>query len=98
MIQRAQTVLTDDLDGSEAVTTVRFSIDGKHYEIDLNAVHAEELRDIMAKYAAAGRKSAAGHPAAGELYSLGKVSTIMEPVAAARCRLAVHLLSPVRSG
>jgi hypothetical protein len=30
--------------------TVRFGLDGTEYEIDLNAGHARELRDALARY------------------------------------------------
>lgn len=42
-----QTTIVDDLDGSSADETIRFSIDGSSYEIDLNAEHAEELRETL---------------------------------------------------
>jgi len=47
MAQKIQTLFVDDLDGSEAEGTVRFGLDGAHYEIDLSAVHAEELRSML---------------------------------------------------
>jgi hypothetical protein len=50
MAQRIQTLFIDDLDGSQAEGTVHFALDGAHYEIDLNAVHAEKLRTAMARY------------------------------------------------
>ena len=56
MAQRIQTLFVDDLDGSEAEGTVRFGLDGTHYEIDLSAAHAGELRSALAPYAQAGRK------------------------------------------
>jgi hypothetical protein len=56
MAQKIQTLFVDDLDGSDAEGTVRFGLDGAHYEIDLNEVHAGELRSILAPYAKAGRK------------------------------------------
>lgn len=59
MAQRTQVVFTDDLDGSEAVGTVHFALDGKSYEIDLNEKHAKQLRDSLAKYVEAGRKVSA---------------------------------------
>lgn len=43
----AQTVivqLTDDIDGGEADETITFSLDGRSYQIDLNATNAERLR------------------------------------------------------
>jgi hypothetical protein len=56
MAQKVETVFIDDLDGSEAESTVRFGLDGSEYEIDLNAVHASELRNALEKYIGAGRK------------------------------------------
>jgi Lsr2 len=52
--QKIQTLLIDDLDGSEAEGTVRFGLDGTEYEIDLNAEHAQAL-PLSAKRRAGGR-------------------------------------------
>ena len=57
MAQKIQTLLVDDLDGSEAEGTVRFGLDGTEYEIDLNAKHAKELRNALARYVGAGRRA-----------------------------------------
>jgi hypothetical protein len=54
--QKIQTLYVDDLDGSEAEGTVRFGLDGTEYEIDLNAGHAQELRDALARYVSAARR------------------------------------------
>jgi len=64
--QKIQTLFIDDLDGSAAEGTVRFGLDGAEYEIDLNAGHAEELRDALARYVGAARRTggAARRPAA----------------------------------
>jgi hypothetical protein len=56
MAQKVQTLLVDDLDGSEADGTVRFGLDGTSYEIDLNAEHARQLRDALTCYTAAARR------------------------------------------
>lgn len=45
----------DDLDGSKGADTIRFSLDGTEYEIDLNGVHAKKFRKAVKPYAAAGR-------------------------------------------
>jgi hypothetical protein len=42
--QKIQTLFTDDIDGGPAGGTVRFSVDGTEYEIDLGAGHARVLR------------------------------------------------------
>jgi hypothetical protein len=54
--QKIQTLFIDDLDGSAAEGTVRFGLDGAEYEIDLNAKHAGELRNSLARYVDAGRR------------------------------------------
>ena len=60
MAQKMQTLFIDDLDGSEADGTVRFGLDGADYEIDLNAAHAQELRDALAHYVSAARRAGGG--------------------------------------
>jgi hypothetical protein len=55
--QKIQTLFIDDLDGSTAEGTVRFGLDGTEYEIDLNAGHAKELRDALARYVDAARRA-----------------------------------------
>ena len=64
MAQKIQTVFIDDLDGSEADGTVRFGLDGTEYEIDLNAGHAQALRDALARYVQAARRAGVERPAA----------------------------------
>lgn len=56
MAQKIQTLLIDDIDGSEAEGTVRFGLDRASYEIDLSAAHAAELRGALARFITAGRK------------------------------------------
>ena len=56
MAQKVQTVFIDDLDGTEADGTVRFGLDGSEYEIDLNAEHAQQLREALARYVGAARR------------------------------------------
>jgi len=58
--QKIQTLFIDDLDGSTAEGTVRFGLDGTEYEIDLNAEHAKELRDVLARYVDAARRAGGG--------------------------------------
>lgn len=55
MAQQTIVRLVDDLDGSEAVETIAFAIDGKTYEIDLNADHAKALRENLADHIAVAR-------------------------------------------
>ena len=67
MAQKVQTLFIDDLDGSAAEGMVRFGLDGTEYEIDLNAEHAQQLRDALAAYVRAGRRLSGGsrRPARG---------------------------------
>ena len=56
MAQKVQVTLVDDLDGSEAEETVRFSLDRVDYEIDLSKKNAAKLRDALAQYVGASRR------------------------------------------
>ena len=58
MARQVQTLFIDDIDGSAAAGTVRFGLDGTEYEIDLNAGHAQQLRDALAAYVRAARREA----------------------------------------
>jgi Lsr2 len=49
--------LVDDLDGQTADETVEFGIDGKSYEIDLSKENASRLRDVLADFVSAARRS-----------------------------------------
>lgn len=62
MAQKMQTLFIDDLDGSEAEGTVRFGLDGADYEIDLNAEHAQALREALARYVQAARRASSRRP------------------------------------
>jgi len=55
MAQRTQVVLTDDIDGSEADTTIRFRGERDCREIDLNAAPAAEFRKAVQPFIAAAR-------------------------------------------
>jgi len=58
--QRTQIVFTDDIDGSEADSTVKFALGGAEYEIDLNSKHAEQFRKAVSPFIEAARKSGTG--------------------------------------
>jgi len=57
MAQRVNVVLVDDIDGSDAVETVGFALDGVDYEIDLSEAHASELRNALSLYIGHGRRT-----------------------------------------
>jgi hypothetical protein len=70
MAQRVEYKLVDDMDGTTAVETVSFSLDGVSYEIDLTAANAKKLRNDFASWVgharrAGGRKSSRKAGAAG---------------------------------
>ncbi|WP_427134060.1 histone-like nucleoid-structuring protein Lsr2 [Pseudarthrobacter sp. S9] len=56
LARKIRVQLIDDLSGENAEETVRFSVDGADYEIDLTADNAAELRAALAKYIANGRR------------------------------------------
>jgi Lsr2 len=56
MAQKVQVTLVDDLDGTEAEETVRFSIDRVDYEVDLSKKNAAALRDTLSPYVGAARR------------------------------------------
>jgi hypothetical protein len=76
MAQVTNVKLVDDLDGSKAVETVGFGVDGVGYEIDLNAKNAKALRKSLAEYVAAARSAkTAAAPSAPRASSRGKSSS-----------------------
>ena len=71
MARRIVHQLVDDIDGTLLDVgegeTVHFSLNGVAYEVDLTNSHAQELRDALAPYIAAGRRASgatASRPAA----------------------------------
>ena len=64
MAQKTQVTLIDDLDGSQADETLRFSLGRDTYEIDLSKSNAKKLRDALSSYVSAGRRvGGRGRPA-----------------------------------
>src|SRR3954470_17908358 len=57
MATKTQVVLVDDLTGDPADTTVKFSLDKTDYEIDLSDANATVLRESLARYVNAARKT-----------------------------------------
>jgi Lsr2 len=62
--QKTVVLLTDDLTGDELAAgegqTVRFELDNTTYEIDLSKKNADKLRNTMAQYVRAARKTSGG--------------------------------------
>lgn len=59
MATRTVIEMIDDLDGSEAIETVRFGLDGTGYEIDLAGENAEALRGALTRFVEAARREPA---------------------------------------
>lgn len=57
MAQKVTVQLVDDVDGSEAESTVEFSLDGVDYTIDLSVDNASQLRDSLASYVSHARRT-----------------------------------------
>jgi Lsr2 len=64
MAKKVVTLLTDDLDGTEADRTVEFGLDGVMYSIDLSDKNAGKLRKALQAYITAGHRLGRG-PVAG---------------------------------
>jgi hypothetical protein len=56
MAQKVNVLLIDDIDGSDAVETIQFGLDGTHYEIDVNSDHGQQLREGLEPYVKKARK------------------------------------------
>jgi hypothetical protein len=76
MAQRVQVILVDDVDGGRADETVSFSLDGTHYEIDLSATRAKELRADLKRWVEKARRVGAKSRAASRTGKAGDVATI----------------------
>jgi len=57
MARKVEVSLVDDLDGSTAAETIRFGVDGLHYEVDLSEEHIQDLKDALEPYIKAGRRA-----------------------------------------
>jgi hypothetical protein len=58
--QKTVVILEDDIDGGSADETVKFSLDGVSYEIDLNAKNAAKFREAISLYTASARRVGRG--------------------------------------
>lgn len=57
MAKKVIVTLLDDVDGSLAAETLTFGLDGALFEIDLSEANAAQLREVLAPFAAAGRRA-----------------------------------------
>ena len=56
MARRTVERLIDDIDGSEAQSSVQFGLDGQHWSIDLNAKHEAEMRAKLGPFLEVARR------------------------------------------
>ena len=69
MTQKRQVTTVSDISGAEGAETVRFSLDGVDYEIDLSGPEAEILRTDLAPWVARSRKRKPPRPQKGRARS-----------------------------
>src|SRR4029078_4855546 len=62
MAQVTAVRLVDDLDGGHADESVEFTVDNKRYQMDLSEKNAAQLREMLAPFTAAARRSATRDP------------------------------------
>lgn len=72
--QKVQVLLVDDIDGGDADETVAFALDGKSYEIDLNAENANKLREALEDFVKAGRRTGRASAGRGKSARSGSAS------------------------
>jgi hypothetical protein len=98
MARKEVVELIDDLDGRQIQQgegqTIRFALDGRALEIDLNNKNAEKLRTTLAPYIAAARKSGS-KPTAGRRKADG-VTRLYDPKIVRRWAEANNVELPKR--
>ena len=84
MAKRQVVTMTDDLDGSDAATTLSFSWEGVQYEIDLSQANADKLGAALAPYVGAARRVGGRGSRAGGAKRATKDSGVVRAWAAAK--------------
>jgi hypothetical protein len=69
--------LVDDLDGSVADEQVEFAFEGKSYEIDLSSANSARLREALAPFVSAARRTS-GRRRSGATVATSRPSTDRE--------------------
>jgi hypothetical protein len=65
MATQTTVTLVDDIDGSEADEQVEFAVDGRTYEIDLSSANSARLREALAPYISAARRTSGRRSSGG---------------------------------
>lgn len=71
MAKQTTVTLIDDLDGSGADEQVEFAIDGRGYKIDLSAANTSRLRDALAPFVSAARRTSVRRASSGSAAPTG---------------------------
>jgi len=82
MAQQTTVRFIDDLDGSDAVGTVTFSLENRTYEIDLSDENTDKLHEALAPFIEYGRK--AGGRSGGRGRSQRQTAMTEKPVRSSR--------------
>ena len=77
MAKQTTVTLVDDLDGSTADEQVEFAMDGRSYEIDLSSANSAKLRDALAPFISAARRTG-GRRRSGGAVATARPSTDRE--------------------
>jgi hypothetical protein len=60
--QKVVVELVDDIDGGPAESTITFGLDGRSYQVDLNAKNEAKLRKALEPFLKVGRRTTAAAP------------------------------------
>ncbi|HLU60486.1 MAG TPA: Lsr2 family protein [Pseudonocardia sp.] len=69
MAKQTTVTLVDDLDGSVADEQIEFAFEGKSYEIDLSAANSAKLREALAPFISAARRTSGRRRSGGSTAS-----------------------------
>lgn len=80
MAQKVLVIKSDDLDGKEGdgIATVRFSVDGAAYEIDLSPANQRAFHKAVGKYVEAARRDRGGVSVRPVRTNPGRLAAIRE--------------------
>jgi Lsr2 len=86
MAQKVTVELVDDLDGtvSDDISTVTFGLEGNEYEIDLTGENANKLRDKLASFVDAARRTGGRTKRGSTVKSVARSTTDREQTRAIR--------------
>jgi Lsr2 len=93
LAQQTSINLIDDLTGGQAAETVRFSLDGSNFEIDLNKKNAAALRKALGDFVANARRSTTPAKTRGRG---GRSTAVVTPTGESKADRAAYL-SAVRT-